>query len=210
MNATARRRHSNGFTLIELLISVTLLALTLGIAFAGLRLAGRSIERAEVTVEEMETLRLMGTVIQRLLAQARPLRGDASHRQALFRGEPDAIEFVAPMPSQEGRLAGMYHYRLRFDGGTDAMQLLLQYQPYTANGQVVWDEERDSMVLADGLSGGGFSFFGRAQREAENAWIARWPADGTLPQLVRVRLERGAGHEAWPELVVPLHARRLP
>lgn len=204
MNAA---RRPSGFTLIELLIAVALLAIMLTLAFAGLRFSSRSMERTEAAVEEMEALRIASTVVQRLVAQARPLPQEGTRRQAVFRGEADAVEFVAPVPVQEERLAGLYHYRLRFAPAADGVRLLLDYRTYLAGAPTDWDDAADSVVLMDGLGGGSFSYFGAAPEEAGGGWSARWVAQEELPHLLRLQLERHPG-QSWPELVVPLHARR--
>lgn len=201
--------HCTGFTLIELLIGLVLLAITLTIAFAALRFSGRSLERTDILVDEIEEIRVARSVVQHQLAQARPLIRETPQRRMVFRGEPQLLEFVAPMPSQGGRLAGMYQYRLQFLPGPHGIQLVLDYQPYTPDGALDWREKHDSAVLVQGLAGGRFGYFGQAQAQEPEGWSEHWPVVEAMPLLVQVQMERGPGKTPWPELVVPLRAHRV-
>lgn len=205
---SARMAGTAGFTLIELLIGLVLLAITLTIAFAALRFSGRSLERTDILVHDLEDVRVVGSVMQQHLAQARPLMREAPQRQVAFRGESQVMEFVAPVPSQEGRLAGMYHYRLRLLPGARGMQLLLDHQAYVPDGRFEWGEEHATTVVAGGLSAGRFSYFGQTGAQEPEGWSEHWTVAESLPRLVQVQLDRGAGAAAWPDLVVPLRAHR--
>lgn len=204
-----RPARSGGFTLLELLIGLVLLAITLTIAFAALRFSGRSLERTDALVGDIEEIRVARSVMQRQLAQARPLIRETPQRRMAFRGEPQQLEFVAPVPAQDGRLAGMYHYRLHFVVAANGTQLVLDYQPYTPDGTLDWREGHDREVLAQGLAGGGFSYFGQARAQEAEEWVEHWPVAEAMPLLVQVHLARGAGRVPWPELVVPLRAHRV-
>ena len=209
MSPRGRRHGDRGFTLVELLLGLVVLAMTLAIAFAALRFSARSLERTDVLVREMEEIRVAGDVVQGLLSQVRPLMRDDPQRQTLFRGESQAVEFVAPVPSQQGRLAGLYHYRLRIASDAQGVRLMLDHQPYIPSGHFDWSEGHESVLLVQGLAGGGFSYFGYAQAEEPEGWSAHWPVAESLPILVRLQLERGPGRPAWPEMVVPLRANRV-
>jgi general secretion pathway protein J len=204
-----RPARSGGFTLLELLIGLVLLAITLTIAFAALRFSGRSLERTDALVGDIEEIRVARSVMQRQLAQARPLIHETPQRRMAFRGEPQQLEFVAPVPAQDGRLAGMYHYRLHFVVAANGTQLVLDYQPYIPDGTLDWREGHDSAVLAQGLAGGGFSYFGQARAQEAEEWIEHWPVAEAMPLLVQVQLAHGADRVPWPELVVPLRAHRV-
>ncbi len=206
---TAQERRCSGFTLIELLIGLVLLAITLTIAFAALRFSGRSLERTDALVGAIEEIRVARSVMQRQLAQARPLIREVPQRQMAFRGEARQVEFVAPVPSQDKRLAGMYHYRLQFLTTARGTQLVLDYQPYRPDSTLDWREGHASAVLVQGLSGGRFSYFGQAEAQEPEAWVDHWQVAESMPLLVRVQLEREQDRTPWPELVVPLRAHRV-
>lgn len=200
--------RQRGFTLLEMLIGMALLAIMLAMAFAALRFSSRSIERTDALVRETEELRSAGAVLQRLLSQAQPLQRDDERAQVMFHGEAQVVEFVAPVPVQDGRLAGLYLYRLRFVPAAVGVQLLLEYQPYRPGVPLAWESAPERTVLVRGLRSGGFSYFAPPQDAGAETWSERWTLQDALPVLFRMQLERRPGVAPWPELVVPLHARR--
>lgn len=200
------RGRVHGFTLVELLIALTLISMALAIAFAALRIAARSMESTELLVNELEELRVVRTVMQQQLVQARPLHESATQRQVNFHGESRQLEFVAPAPSQDGRLMGLYRYRLSIDAVADRQQLLLAYQPYVPGVAHDWPLNGETTLLASDLRQGEFSYFGvGAQGEA---WQSRWSGQERLPRLVRLVLVRDVQNAAPLELVVALPAER--
>lgn len=195
---------ARGFTLIEVIIALALIGMAMAIGFAALRLAARSMESTDRLVEELETMRVVYTVMQRQLPQARPLREVTTQRQVSFHGEGRQLDFVAPAPLQGERLVGLYRYRLRFEPVGSAMNLLLEYQPYAPG---AWQGAVESELLVDGISTGEFSYFGPVRDEVE-AWHPRWGGEERLPRMVRITLLRtGAGSEPL-ELVVALPVER--
>lgn len=208
MTGRMRRGRQRAFTLLELLIGMTLLAIMLAIAFAALRFSSRSMERTDALVREMEDLRSAGAVLQRLLSQAQPLPHEEEHAQVMFRGEAQVVEFVAPVPVQEGRLAGLYQYRLHFVPVMEGVQLVLEHQPYRPGVSLTWDSVPDRTVLVRGLRDGSFSYFAPPQDAGDEAWSEHWSLEDALPALFRMQLEPPPGLAPWPELVVALHARR--
>lgn len=203
MNAGGTR----GFTLIELIIALALIGMAMAIGFAALRLAVRSMESTDRLVEELETMRVAYTVMQRQLPQARPLREVSTQREVSFHGEGRQLDFVAPAPLQGERLMGLYRYRLRFEPAGEAMNLLLEYQPYAPGAAPAWQGAVESELLMGGIGTGEFSYFGAGRDEVEG-WQPRWNAEERLPRMVRITLLRkGAGSEPL-ELVVALPVER--
>ncbi len=200
MNARMR-----GFTLIELLIAMLLITLALTIAFAALRLGTRSLERTDRLADTLEELRITRIVVQRHLAQARPLL-EMADGQLNFRGEAQELEFVAPAPLQAERIAGLYHYRLHIEHDAQGGQLMLDYQPYTAGPLRNWSSDHETTLLLDHLTTAAFSYYNPQPQQEE--WLARWDDNERLPRLVRVTLGRSSGPEEQLEMVVMLPIER--
>ncbi|HEY0633948.1 MAG TPA: prepilin-type N-terminal cleavage/methylation domain-containing protein [Gammaproteobacteria bacterium] len=198
--------RARGFTLIELLIGLMLITMALTIAFAALRLGIRALERTDLLAGELEELRIARTVLQRHLTQARPLQEASSAPALNFRGELRLLEFVAPAPAQHERLAGLYHYRLRFDSSAADEQLLLDYQPYTPGPAYNWSGDHETTPLLSHIAAGQFSYYGAEPGRQE--WLERWSDTARLPRMVRVTLVRGASRDEPLELVLMLPTER--
>ena len=73
-------RNKRGFTLIEVLVSLTIMALITGVAFAGLSIGIDSWRRGSQKIEELDRRFSVERLVQRQLAQADPelFQGGAS------------------------------------------------------------------------------------------------------------------------------------
>ncbi|RCX29929.1 prepilin-type N-terminal cleavage/methylation domain-containing protein [Thioalbus denitrificans] len=192
----AMGRRNRGLTLVEFLVALSLLGIILALTFAGMRMGARSWAAADAVLEDSERLRMTEGFLRRQVEQARAVSigRDEEHRLA-FWGERERLRFVAPMPNQQGRLAGLYLYTLEFrDAGPGAAELELSYvlfAPDFAPGEMPEPEGR--VILARDLAGGSFEYFGAADRREAPGWVAQWPREDRLPLLVRVVLERPDG-----------------
>ena len=115
----------------------------------------------------------------------------------VFTGQPDSIEFVAPMLTQLGQ-GGLY--RLRIDLANDRLQV--RFRPYLPNDPNA-GEERES-VLLEGVSALEWAYFGLERDDTAEPprWRSDWISSERRPLLVRLNLAvRG---DPWPDLVVTL------
>lgn len=200
-------RRDNGFTLIELIIAMTLIGMALAIGFSALRLAARSMESTDRLVNDLEELRVARAVVQRQLSQALPLRESLAERQLNFDGESQQVEFIAPAPWQEERMAGLYRYRLRLAARGDKQGLLLEYQPYQPGTPRDWPRNAESTLLVSNIKECEFSYFGSGQGEVDE-WQSNWQRMERMPRMVRIAMLRSAADEAPLELVVALPVER--
>src|SRR5687767_2435141 len=81
-----RCRADHGFTLIEVLVSLTIMALITGVAFAGLGIGIDSWERGSRKIEELDRRFSVERLIQRQMALAVP---------GQFLGTGNQVEFVS-------------------------------------------------------------------------------------------------------------------
>ena len=79
-------RNRRGFTLIEVLVSLTIMALITGIAFAGLSVGINSWERGTRRIQELDRR----VSVERLLERQLPLA-----MEGLFKGNNTTLEFVS-------------------------------------------------------------------------------------------------------------------
>ena len=201
-----------GFTLLEVLVAIALLALLLTLAYAAMRTAIQASRSGEALIARSEEMRTAQAFLRRQFAGALPLAYelDATNGvQYLFEGGRDAIQFVAPMPGYLSR-GGAHVQRLalvRAAGGG----LQLEFNHSQLNG---FDPEagpvggdREPVVLATGITDGGFEFRQREPDGRLGPWQDQWDSPHALPQQLRLRVEFAADDgRHWPDLEVPVLA----
>jgi general secretion pathway protein J len=197
-------RNARGFTLMEMMIAMALIGMALTIAFAALRFASRSWERTAELGAEFDQLRIATQVVRRQLAQVQAIKPDETKRELLFHGGSQTLEFVAPAPVQDGRLAALYHYRLRFGSDEQGTALVLEYRPYRPGETQAWQGEVDSSLLAGGLQGGRFSYYPATPLQAGSPWQPQWDKPEQLPRMVRMELQLPGQTQPWPAVVAVL------
>ena len=192
-------RRQPGFTLLELLVAMALMGMVLVVLYSGLRLGLNGTDSGERRAEATHRLRLVQEFIRRQLAQSMTVYG-LNERQELavvFSGQPDSIEFVAPMLAQLGQ-GGLYRVRIGISDG----RLSMRWRLYQSDGGAA-GEERET-VLLQGVSGGEWAYFGpeRDDDQGQPRWRPDWTSAERRPLLVRLNLSQQG--EAWPDLVAAL------
>ena len=198
----AERQGSNrrqaGFTLLELVVAITLMGLVLVVLYSGLRLGMNGWDSGEQRAEATNRLRLVQEFLRRQLAQSMTVyqTNDQQDRIAVFAGQANAIEFVAPMLAQLGQ-GGLYRVRVEANDG----RLWIRWQPYLPADPSA-GEERETELL-DGVSAVEWAYFGpEGDDDSQPQWRSDWTSPTRRPVLVRLNLTlRG---EPWPDLVVAL------
>ena len=219
MTGRLRRCPSEaGFTLIELLVALTLLGLISVVLFGGLRFGTRAWEAGNLRAEQLAQVQAVQALLRRRIAQALPPgpeAADAAERHIIFAGEPDAVQFLAAVPSRAG-VGGIYAFDLAViedgsrggAGGGAGAQLEFTWRLHRADDEA----ERGDMpeaglggrrVLIDGLASARFSYFGPPAPGQPAVWRDRWEAEAGLPQLIAIEAEFPEGDgRAWPVLHV--------
>jgi general secretion pathway protein J len=197
-------RRSAGFTLLELVIAITLMGLILVVLYGGLRLALNGTDSGEQRAEASNRLRLVQEFLRRQLAQSMTVYrvNDNQEKVVVFHGQPDGIEFVAPMLAQLGQ-GGLYRVRIGVRDGF----LSMRWRLYQADNPTA-GEERET-VLLEGVSAIEWAYFGpeRDNDADPPRWRSDWTSTERRPSLVRLNLAQQG--EAWPDLVAPLVQGRL-
>lgn len=201
---SAAVRSARGFTLMEMMIAMALVGMALTIAFAALRFASRSWERTDVLGNELDQWRVATSVIRRQLNQAQAIRPDAASRNLLFTGASHTLEFIAPAPVQNGRLAGLYRYRLHFVNEAQGKALRLDYRPYFPADDSAWQTDAETTLLVKGVQEGRFAYLAESPISGEGQWQDAWSKAERLPTMVRLELQLEAPSAPWPPLVVQL------
>lgn len=200
---------ARGFTLIEMLLATALLAIGMALAFAALRSAMASVERAQGLADRTDEVRAVQRFLRRQLGAARPIQWlppDASsedERKALI-GEPERIRFAAPMPGYLS-FGGPYLQTLRLERGEQGLRLVFEHA-MLAGEQVLDDVGRPPQPLLEGIADARFSYRGLDSQGELVDWQDRWDEVSWMPLLVRLELRMADERTHWPpfELELPL------
>ncbi len=215
--------RTGGFTLLELLIALSLIALIMLLLFGGLRLGTRVWDGVEQRVRNTEDQRLARGFIRRSLLQAQQVVWPFERRSyALFFGDGEQVDFVSPLSGYVGR-GGLYLMRLSLVSRQDDKDLVLQrwllhpevlegegevpaWKPMEHDGfiKVPFDAPMGvygSSLLLTGVREMELAYFGIPRGKREPEWLDEWNEEGTIPMMLRLRIE---STEEWPELIIPL------
>jgi general secretion pathway protein J len=196
-------RDDAGFTLLELLIALTLVGLLSTLVFGGVRLASRAWEKSDTRAEDAADQWSVEHVLRHAITAAYP--GFASrdrHDPTLaFNGEARSLALLAPLP---WALAAGVIARMRFylTGDKPAQRLVLAWRLDLPAADAETDLPEQEVVLLDRVRALGFAYFGALEPGQAPVWQHRWAEQSTLPQLVRVHLERSdPALPVWPDLI---------
>ena len=199
----------HGFTLVELLAAMTLLALLLTAAFAGLRLGVRVWEAADARLDQIARVQIVQSFLRRCLTEALPMQGrrngraEAAGLRPLFRGTARAVRFAGLLP--EGLGAGPYLLELAIgasSGFAGHRDLVLRWRPLDPPDRAGMLDTGER-VLIENISGLELAYFGALDPKQPPEWQRRWEGRSDLPLLVRLRARFPAGDDRpWPELIV--------
>lgn len=204
------RRASSGFTLVEILVGLTLMSLILSTLFSGLYGASRSWSHGESVAAESDLARVGIGLLRRLVSELVPVtRLDGQAPRLMFDGQPDALRWVAPLPSHAGG-SGLYWATLRVAHTSDGeSQLVLSYSPLrpdTDPALAAAASEAESVVLAPGISHLEIAYFGTLEQDLPPRWEERWESEDRLPTLIRIALSRPPGDHVYPDLFIPVRS----
>ncbi|MGB4948699.1 MAG: type II secretion system protein GspJ [Candidatus Competibacter denitrificans] len=192
------RAGQAGFTLLELVIAITLMGLILVVLYSGLRLGLNSSESGEQRAEATDRLRLVQEFLRRQLAQSMTVyqANDQKEQVVVFAGQPNSIDFVAPMLTQLGQ-GGLYRVRVGLANG----RLQVRWRPYQPDDPNAGAEQQK--VLLEGVSKIEWAYFGSERDDDPEPprWHTEWSSPQRRPSLVRLNLQ---GQQTWPDLVVAL------
>ena len=192
------RAGQAGFTLLELVIAITLMGLILVVLYSGLRLGLNGSESGEQRAESTDRLRLVQEFLRRQLAQSMTVyqANDQKEQVVVFAGQPNSIDFVAPLLTHLGQ-GGLYRVRVGLADG----RLQVRWRPYQPDDPNAGAEQQK--VLLEGVSKIEWAYFGSERDDDPEPprWHTEWSSPQRRPSLVRLNLQ---GQQTWPDLVVAL------
>jgi len=202
------RRYASGFTLVELLVALTLFALMSVLMFGGLRFGLRAWESGSERIDEAAQVELVQSLLRRGLSQARLpwlLVPEDEDRDTLsaFTGTPDAMRFVAPLPSHSG-VGGLAVFQLSERQNGEGASLALAWKIFRPDDfdSAAFDAGEERFLLED-IASIELAYYGRFDANLPPDWLDQWDGLLGLPQLIRVRVSFPPGdRRRWPDLVV--------
>ncbi len=200
MNAAHRE---SGLSLLEVLVAMTLLAMVGVIAQGGIQFGSTTWDRAKDISEQTVETRTVRKFVERQIALARPdlLRDGSRTPPVAFDGRHDGILLLAPLaarlaPPQDQQIA-----LLISSDETGRAVLGVRWSAISPDGPGALTEDGTMEVLLTGFDRARFDYFG--DRGQGPTWHNTWSGAGTLPDLVRLRIDwpQMAGRR-WPDLVI--------
>ncbi|MCF7994250.1 MAG: prepilin-type N-terminal cleavage/methylation domain-containing protein [Chromatiaceae bacterium] len=224
------RRRLAGFTLVELLIALALIGIITLLLFSALRLGTRSWEAVETVSERVADLRVARQFIERSLRQVRAEETIVIDgvEQPIFAGEPQALEWVAPLSEHVG-ISGLHILRLNLEQTDAEPRLMLTrwllhpeilaasddfppWEPLRNAGGVGFGTDSLDQDLAAGAQGRTLllpaakqfrlGYFGRLQGDDEPDWHEEWLDQIEPPIAVWIDLQTPT--QSWPAATIIL------
>jgi general secretion pathway protein J len=193
-------RDGRGFTLIEVILAVSIVAVVVVLATAGLRVGVRAWETGQRRADLQQESRALVELISESLAGTYPYQGRpglSPERVVLFQGEPDEVRFVtnAPPLTLEAPVAP-FHAVVLGRKGDDALKLSERLVP----------NDEPFAPGAERVLSRSVTRFSLAYRDENGAWQEKWDGReaGGLPTAVRFQLVVGSVARTAPEVIVAL------
>jgi general secretion pathway protein J len=203
------RRTQGGFTLLEVLIGTTLLGVMMLLLTGSLRIGAESWDAGEERIARASRMFVVQNFLRNHIGSLLPVAGTArdGRMEPAFRGAPDALEYVAPLPEQV-KTGGLYRFQLYVSKNGEHKDLRMTILPYLSGpdqGKAV--EPIDDLAVLENIKDIKLSYLPRVfpgqnpmfQRQ-EIQWTDEWK-NNQLPALIRVDIET-ENEEPWPTLVI--------
>jgi general secretion pathway protein J len=203
----ASSRAARGFTLVELLAGMAVVALTLALAGAGLRVISRDWERNARRVDHQDMLARTFDLLQRDAAAAQRVVGTLSDDAwFVFSGQPGEVSFVVlepPYPTP----SGAYFVNYAFGERNGAVELIRARAPFSQNMMNFPGATPANRVV---LMSGNFQYsfsYGERTAGGRTVWHGAWTYEDRFPDLIQLLIaDVETGEALAPPIVVSLRA----
>ena len=178
-----------------MIIAITILGITMALAYAALHVANRTIKSVAGVQSEVEALRTTNFLLKRHLSQS----SNRNLEDGGFQGDRDELTFFTEIPMRAYGGGRVYRFRLHQRRISEIHQrLMLTYAPV----ELSPGDESATQVLAEFEGDIRFSYLSSLNDDGEAVWQDAWMQAG-LPQLVKLQLVNDDS-VFWPEQVIQL------
>lgn len=199
-------RDESGFTLIEMLVSITVLAVILGLLGSGLRVLARNADRNTDRIQTMDMLARAFDILKRDVTGLQRLPTVSARKpRYIFTGAAQHLSFVTiepPYPTPEGLY--FVDYAVAKSGGV--AELVRARAPF-AIGVTAFPgaTPANRVSLIEGLVDYRFRYASMTDKGI--VWHDSWPYPARLPRMIRLDItEVRTGQLLSPPFVVALRA----
>lgn len=200
--------NQQGFTLIEVLIAMTLLSIMVVLLFGSLKICAESWDRGESKMNQVNEIGVVYSFFQRQLTTAIPIWDDfsvADEKTFSFYGDEHSMQFVGEFPASASR-GGLQRFSIDLDDEKSGRQIVdtqinVTVKPFLP----VLDDKglaKEQVTLIKHVKALAFSYFG-IDDTSELSWQSTWLERDSLPQMVKIHIEREDGMY-WPDMVVDM------
>lgn len=200
--------NQQGFTLIEVLIAMTLLSIMVVLLFGSLKICAESWDKGESKMNQVNEIGVVYSFFQRQLTTAIPIWDDfsvADEKTFSFHGDEHSMQFVGEFPASASR-GGLQLFSIDFDDKKSGRQIVdtqinVTVKPFLP---VLDDKDiaKEQVTLIKHVKALAFSYFG-IDDTSELSWQSTWLERDSLPQMVKIHIEREDGMY-WPDMVVDM------
>ena len=209
-----RKVGHRGVTLIELVLALTIASIVLGVIYAAIVLAHRSMERGERRMDETQHFRTLIDRISPVIHSLYPyVRKTQEETLVFFDGQSDTLGFVTTdIDIYRDDIANLPGLKwVRFYTGSGG---LFMRESYFFNEDVLEEESEGEELLIDPyVESIAFEYLEIKEDETQGTWLDEWDLEEEdrqqkLPRAVRIslRVEEGGKDVQVPPFVVRIYA----
>jgi general secretion pathway protein J len=195
------RHGERGFTIIEMLVSLTIIAVIMGLLGSGLRVLSQNAERNTGRIEALDMMSRAFDILRRDLSGLQRIVVLSDKKpHFLFKGTPQKMSFVVtepPFPTPEGLY--FVDYAVSVAGGTAELirsrapyqQGMLSFPGATPANRVQLVQARVDYRFSYGLS-----------TASGLKWYSTWPYPKRIPNLARLEILDPKGKQRVAPLMI--------
>ena len=204
--STAPLRRQSGFTLIELVVSMTILAVILGLLGGGLRALSTSADRNNDRIQMLDMISRAFDILKRdATGLQRVANADGDGVSYLFSGTATRLSFVTlepPYPAAEGP----YRIEYSISGKEGAVRDLIRARaPFVIGKSEFTVTPANRVVLIQGVVDYRFRYGSKSPKGLE--WRDNWSSRTRLPDLIRLDInDPRTKLSAAPSLIAQIRA----
>jgi prepilin-type N-terminal cleavage/methylation domain-containing protein len=197
MKAARRAGDERGFTLLELMISISLLAIMLGMAYTAFSTAMGAVPRGEEAADRSARLRMGTSLLTRQVHSMvnYPSFTEDGEVYPYFEGDAVSFKFITAAPQLNGG-EGLGWVSYWTDGKTMWMAERAIFSVQSISGEA--PDPTGQTVLLEGLKGARFQYLRLDGGDSE--WTDAWNPieEQSLPGAIRITLDGlGTGGSYW-------------